>query len=800
MANNDFLKNYSNEHNNNFGSFAPKNAGGTSSNAGGAGKSKPAGINNGFNSAVQRAAGQTPQGKAVNAASGAKQKIDSMNPVKNAERGAKADIKSSITGQDRDQILQEQRDKDSDLKNMGAKTAGRQAARKGAKSLAGKAGGGKGLGSLGKNVVAKGVMGKAHSGLGSLAHMAKGLGAKLFGGMKGMAASMTAGVAKAGAAVGGALNVSATVGTALVLSGTVATATIPVAGGIGYVSSHYSQRTDGCIPAEYEEKESDDVNTKAQGMAVAQIARDWCTPNGANHYVWGGWSVGPKDDYDPNNANSGGCDCGHFVQLCFWKAGSTILTPSNPIGTCDTICDVAGGKYVVKRGAIQESDCQPGDILNNGHHAWLYVGNGEIAEASNERNGLRIASWRGDATCLTRPYEASKDGDSSGSITPSENMQKNMDRVAKVGKEIWKKYHIWPSVLVAQSICETSCGTNGYTVKRNNWFCIAAYDSNLDAAYDFPTVEDGIEAAAKNYWGGASSEYKYVILSKSPEEQMKHICKSGWASSHYGDPSGSTGGNLKKAWDQYGLSKYDEGIVDYEPDMSAYGGSLDADSLINASGADENADIAEKTADDGCGGEMEGKDSGDAAAFTGQGIVHNNGWTYLNFDMDAVAKLGNQLPNSSDCYVYAIGYADLVMRGKWNFSGDADQSKMEHAYGYGSGIANYGNPGNIGGSQGLPSSTSGVLAKIKESITKDHKPITVCTTAGGGHHFMTVVGWKDSAGNNPSWNDLVVIDSSPPGLPEGEDGSYKIPQFHVMKASYNGGYADGGAHYDGWHK
>ena len=90
-----------------------------------------------------------------------------------------------------------------------------------------------------------------------------------------------------------------TVGTALVLSGTVATATIPVAGGIGYVASHYSQRTDGCIPAEYEEKESDDVNTKAQGMAVAQIARDWCTPNGANHYVWGGWSVGPKDDYDP---------------------------------------------------------------------------------------------------------------------------------------------------------------------------------------------------------------------------------------------------------------------------------------------------------------------------------------------------------------------------------------------------------------------------------------------------------------------------------------------------------------------
>ena len=803
MANNDFLKNYSNEHNNNFGSFAPKNAGGTSSNAGGAGKSKPAGVNNGSNSAVQRAAGQTPQGKAVNAASGAKQKIDSMNPVKNVGQGAKADIKSSITGQDRDQILQEQRDKDSDLKNMGAKTAGKQAARKGAKSLASKAGGGKGLGSLGKNVVAKGVMGKAHSGLGSLAHMAKGLGAKLFGGMKGMAASMTAGVAKAGAAVGGALNVSATVGTALVLSGTVVTATIPVAGGIGYVSSHYSQRTDGCIPAEYEEKESDDVNTKAQGMAVAQIARDWCTPNGANHYVWGGWSVGPKDDYDPNNAHSGGCDCGHFVQLCFWKAGSTILTPSNPIGTCDTICDVAGGKYVVKRGTIQESDCQPGDILNNNHHAWLYIGNGEIAEASNERNGLRIAPWRGDATCLTRPYEASKDGDSSGgSITPSADMQANMDLVAAYGKKVWKQYHIWPSVLVAQSICETSCGTNGYTVARNNWFCLKAFDSNLDAASYFPTPEAGIEGAIRNYWGGASPVYKDVIQSHSPQEQMKNICRSGWASSHYGDPSGSTGGSLKKAWDQYGLSKYDAGIVDYEPDMSAYGGSLDGDSLIDASGANENADIAEKTADDGCGGEMEGKDNGDAAAFTGQGIVHNNGWTYLNFDMDKVFKLGHQLPRSSDCYVYAVGYADLVMRGKWDFNGEATQLLMRSHYGGKAGHANYGNPEKIGGSENLSPNKSEAMEKIKTAIMKDHKPVTVCTDAWSGCHFMTVVGWRDSAGNNPSWDDLVVIDSAPPGgLAENE--YYQNTQFHLMKANFNGhslNSGKSGATYDGWTK
>lgn len=147
----------------------------------------------------------------------------------------------------------------------------------------------------------------------------------------------------------------------------------------------------------------------------------------------------------------------------------------------------------------------------------------------------------------------------------------NMDYVAAVGKEIWEKYHIFPSVLVAQALCETGCGTNGYTVERNNWFCIAAFDSDLDAAYDFPTVKAGIEAAAKNYWSGASPEYENVIKAKTPEEQMQAICRSDWALSHYEDASGSTGGNLKSVWDSYDLAKYDEGIVNYTPDMSDYG-------------------------------------------------------------------------------------------------------------------------------------------------------------------------------------------------------------------------------------
>ena len=793
MARNDLLKNFSNQHTNDFGNFAPKDNGASSSAGNGAKNTPLKGQGStGGQTPASTTTTNTPGGMPGGGAKSVMHNINNIPGVKNATRDMKADVKASMTGEDPDEMEAEERRKSSDPLRSAAKSEGKKAVNKAMEGS---------LFSPGNPTATAGLFNKARSSLGSLAHGVKVLGSKMVGGLQGALSMFGGGIAKAGAAAGAFLHTSATVGTVVVVSGTLTAASIPVAGGIGYLTNSFTQKTDGCIPAEYEEELSDDASVEAQGREVAEIARNWCTPSGANHYVWGGWSIGPKDDYDPNNAHSGGADCGHFCQLCFWKAGSTILTPDNPIGFCDEICDVEDGKYIVKRGHITESDCKPGDVLNNSHHAWIYIGNGEIAEASCAKIGLRVAPWRGDATCVTRPYKAKgkEDSGSAGSSTPDAEKQKNMDIAGKAGKELWKQYHIWPSVLVAQALCETQCGSDG--TKRaveNNWLCLGAFDSNPDAAPAFPTPKDGLEAGEKNYWGGASSEYKYVILSKSPEEQMKHICKSGWASSHYDDPSGSSGGNLKKVWDSYGLSKYDEGIVDYTPDMSAYGGDLDADSLINASGADENADIAAKTADDGCGGEMDGVDTEDETAFTGQGIVHNNGWTYLNFDMDAVSKLGDQLAGTGDCYIYAIGYADLVMRGKWKFAGDGTASKMEATYGDPS--THYGMPGKIGGKQGLPSSESGVLAKIKEAIMKDHKPVTVCTTAGGGHHFMTVVGWKDSAGQNPSWNDLVVIDSAAPSLPEGTDGSYKIKQFHVMKASYNGGYAGGGASYDGWKK
>lgn len=768
MAGNDIKKDYIKNQNHDFGSFTPKNNNGADFSESGARQKQPEPV------------------------SDAKKFASNINPANNVKNSVKADLQSSATGEDPDKLREQYKEKDNSLSPGGI-----------AKHALVKKGSGKLAAMAGKNVAKTMALGKLKAGLSALAKGVKTLGANIIAGAKGLLTSAAAGIAKAGAFVGGMLHTGATVGTVLVVSGTLAATSIPIVGGVGYFTNLATQRTDGCTPAEYQEQIADDANMKGQGRDVAEIAREWCTPNGANRYVYGGWSIGPKDDYDPTNANSGGADCGHFVQLCFWKAGSTVLTQENRCGGCVAIKDINGGKYLIKTGNISESDCEVGDVLINGHHAWIYIGNGEIAHAKGRAYGCVIDPWRNDAQWLVRPYEAQKDSEKSSSKSGSTQqasgqMKENMDRVAKVGRRIWKKYHIWPSVLVAQSICETSCGTNGYTVERNNWFCIAAYDTNLDAAYDFPTVEEGIEAAAKNYWGGASAEYKNVILAKSPEEQMKAICRSGWAKSHYGDPSGSTGGSLKEQWDKYGLSKYDAGLKDFTPDMSAYGGSLDADSVIDASGADENADIADKTADDGCGGEMNGYDSGDSAAFTGQGIVHENGWTYLNFDMDAVSKLGDQLDGSSDCYVYAIGYADLVMRGKWKFSGDATQSKMRSAYGYNG--TNNGYPASIGGVEGVGSSTDDALKTIKESITKNHKPVTVCTTAGGGHHFMTVVGWKSSAGSNPKWEDLVVIDSSAPELPEGEDGSYKIKQFHVMKASYNGSYCEGGAVYDGWKK
>ena len=792
MAKNDLLKKYSDQHTNDFGNFAPKNNGASSSAGDGAKSGASNGASAGQSKANEAAQAVANQGKSVNASLSAAKKLSESAPVQGAKNTMMADLKASVTGEDPEQLEAEERQRSQDP----MVSIGKSAAKKSMK---------KGMSAFNGQLSTAGLFGKAKNALGSLVHGAKVLGSKLFGGMNGIFGGLTVGISKAGAAVGAFFHTSATIGTVVVVSGSVAAASIPIIGGTGYFVNQLTQRTDGCIPNEYEEKLNDDQSIEAQGREVAEIARNWCTPSGANHYVWGGWSIGPKDDYDPNNANSGGADCGHFCQLCFWKAGSTVLTPDHPYGTCDTIRDVGGGKYVVKTGHITEADCKPGDILNNNHHAWIYIGNGEIAEASCARIGLRVAPWRGDANCVTRPYE-SKNGKTDesgggGQAKADAELKKNMDLCGETGKKIWTKYHIWPSVLIAQAMCETRVGTDGsFCAKRLNWFCIKAYDSNPGAASDFPSAEVGIEAAAKNYWGGASSEYYNVITSTSPQEQMKHICKSGWASSHYDDAAGATGGNLKKVWDTYNLSQYDEGIVDFTPDMSAYGGSTDADSIIDAGGADENKDIAEKTADDGCGDEMEGKDNAEATAFHGQGIVHKNGWTFLDFDMNAVFQLGHQKTGTGDCYIYAIGYADLVMRGKWKFNGAATPYAMEKTYGDPS--SHYGMPGKIGGKEDLPSSESAAMEKIKKSIMEDNKPVTVCTTAWGGHHFMTVVGWKDSAGTNPKWEDLVVIDSAPPTGLSGND-YYENTQFHIMKANFNGHYLGsgaGGATYDGWTK
>lgn len=48
----------------------------------------------------------------------------------------------------------------------------------------------------------------------------------------------------------------------------------------------------------------------------------------------------------------------------------------------------------------------------------------------------------------------------------------------------------WEAV-VAQGILESAAGTSKFAVERNNFFGIAAYDSNPDAAYYYDTAEEG---------------------------------------------------------------------------------------------------------------------------------------------------------------------------------------------------------------------------------------------------------------------------------------------------------------------
>jgi hypothetical protein len=155
-----------------------------------------------------------------------------------------------------------------------------------------------------------------------------------------------------------------------------------------------------------------------------------------------------------------------------------------------------------------------------------------------------------------------------------------------------------------------------------------------------------------------------------------------------------------------------------------------------------NAQVAEMTADDGCGGEMNGVLEEDA--YIGKGmkkITAANGEEYiiLDCDLEAVKKLGKQ--GSAQCYIYSIGYCDLILGGKFSCSiegsADAKHAAMRVAYGRNASPTDAnGDFSKINGTDNHESSTQGVLNKAISEI-KQGRPVILWTQHSmSGTHFL----------------------------------------------------------------
>ena len=217
-------------------------------------------------------------------------------------------------------------------------------------------------------------------------------------------------------------------------------------------------------------------------------------------------------------------------------------------------------------------------------------------------------------------------------------------------------------------------------------------------------------------------------------------------------------------------------------DIHSYGNFTNASRYIGSggspmfAGALYNDEAAAMTADDGCGGEMDGAEEADA--YIGKGmkkITAANGKEYiiLDCDLEAVKKLGRQ--GNAQCYIYSIGYCDLIMGGKFRCSIEGDEDtrheNMEVTYGESAhyhGGSHNGNLGSINGTQNNFGSTNQVLEKAISEI-KAGRPVIIWTEHSmSGTHFVCVCGWTADAGSKPTWDKMVCIDPAFNGT--GNDG------------------------------
>ncbi|MCI7261995.1 MAG: SH3 domain-containing protein [Otoolea sp.] len=111
----------------------------------------------------------------------------------------------------------------------------------------------------------------------------------------------------------------------------------------------------------------------AAGSSKRTQIANYATQFLGNPYVWGGTSL------------TNGADCSGFTMAVMSKFGVSLPHHSGSQANC--------GK------SINSSQMRPGDLVfytNSGgtiNHVALYIGNGQVVHASNQRDGIKISTW-----------------------------------------------------------------------------------------------------------------------------------------------------------------------------------------------------------------------------------------------------------------------------------------------------------------------------------------------------------------------------------------------------------------------
>ena len=833
---NKFAKEFSEENNRDFGSFTPKDntnskvdevsgAKGNSGNVNGKQQnnapSTQKGLDQSRNASMQ---------KAQNSVSAGKQGGSSINPIEEAKTGVKSDLKASVTGQHPDDIKQEERDKNSGVKNTTAKVARHKAA----KGLSSKLGGNSAKTIAGKAGSSFG--GKLTGGFGALKNMAGGA----IGAVKSAAGAVGATAVKAGAAVGSALNVSATVGTALVLSGTIAAATIPTAGIIGYGMGHHTQRTDGCTPEEYD----DPTASGGELIAVTAERLAWPegTPTSKYDYDEGGTptdaAAAAADKWYPElkNGSWAGRSGRYWKMACCCHSANVIVREACQTNTIGNLLPNVGSADAAKQSlenALEgqgfsifpydghESSLQRGDVLSyskksGGGHVWIYLGEGKSADGGRNSNSFSHVKGSQNRDANLNDYNyyfvMRKQGGSSVSVTS------NQSRTATntvTGRKNIQAVIDWATMIANDDSYHYGKGHDGYftcdychhpNASSKAYTCMPFVAAAYAHGTNDPALMYGgrhcmylddknFEGRFAGVWGKVGNCKDLSFSQLQPGDVIIKYDPSGNDSNGHAWLYGggdtvleSTGGygprkvdGAEKKFNGYshqGAAPSKNYVMRYIGDGSPLFGSAAYNDLV-----------ADMTADDGCGGEMNGAEELDA--YIGKGmkkVTAANGEEYiiLDFDLEQVKKLERQ--GDQQCFIYSIGYCDLILGGKFRCSidGSFETRNKNMRAAYGSGNGEDGDPSKINGTPKHPGSGQGMVDLAVKEIKQGRPVIFWVGGTASGTHFVCVCGWKANAGSNITWNDLVCCDPAylPDWAPANSDGLRTLEKYTPHSGYY----------------